>query len=172
MKKFKKKILKMLEIASLTVSISKLRHYTNFSDRPPLSQYPGSAPGHRLRQRLWWWQHLNLGSQNAKLDRRFFFSRNLTLFDLWPDDALINLCIEAQIQQVSLQWSINAVNVRCYLITIYNNNALMKTPDRTNWVQSIEPKFQPVRPGKVVHLKWWTRFFETFPVGLNRSIEF
>ena len=33
----------MLEIASLTVSISKLRHYTNFSDRPPLSQYPGSA---------------------------------------------------------------------------------------------------------------------------------
>lgn len=34
----------MLEIASLTVSISKLRHYTNFSDRPPLSQYPGSAP--------------------------------------------------------------------------------------------------------------------------------
>ena len=35
----------MLEIASLTLSISKLRHYTNFSDRPPLSQYPGSAPG-------------------------------------------------------------------------------------------------------------------------------
>ena len=34
----------MLVIASLTVSISKLRHYTNFSDRPPLSQYPGSAP--------------------------------------------------------------------------------------------------------------------------------
>ena len=34
----------MLEIASLTVSISKLRHYTNFSDRPTLSQYPGSAP--------------------------------------------------------------------------------------------------------------------------------
>ena len=39
-------------------------------------------------------------------------------------------------------------------------------------VQSIQPKFQPVRPGKVVHLKWWTRFFETFPVGLNHSIEF
>ena len=34
----------MLEFASLTVSMSKLRHYTNFSDRPPLSQYPGSAP--------------------------------------------------------------------------------------------------------------------------------
>ena len=33
----------MLEIASLTVSISKLHHYTNFSDWPPLSQYPGSA---------------------------------------------------------------------------------------------------------------------------------
>ena len=39
----------MLEIASLTVSISKMRHYTNFSDRPPLSQYPGSALGPWLR---------------------------------------------------------------------------------------------------------------------------
>ena len=38
--------------------------------------------------------------------------------------------------------------------------------------RSIQPKFQPVRPGKLVHLKKWTRFFETFPVGLNRSIEF
>ena len=38
-------------------------------------------------------------------------------------------------------------------------------------VRSIQPKFQPVRPGKLVHLKRWTRFFETFPVGLNRSIE-
>ena len=34
------------------------------------------------------------------------------------------------------------------------------------------PKFRPVRPGKVVHLKTWTSFFETFPVGPNRSIEF
>ena len=25
---------------------------------------------------------------------------------------------------------------------------------------------------KVVHLKRWTRFFETFPVGPNLSIEF
>ena len=38
--------------------------------------------------------------------------------------------------------------------------------------QSIQLKFQPVRPGKVVDLKEWTRFFETFPVGPNRSIEF
>ena len=38
--------------------------------------------------------------------------------------------------------------------------------------RSIQPKFQPVRPGKVVHLKRWTRFFETFPVGPNRSIGF
>ena len=35
--------------------------------------------------------------------------------------------------------------------------------------RSIQPKF---RPGKVVHLKRWTSFFETFPVGPNRSIEF
>ena len=40
------------------------------------------------------------------------------------------------------------------------------------WARSIQPKFQPVRPGKVVHLKRWTRFFETFPVGPYRSIEF
>ena len=32
-------------------------------------------------------------------------------------------------------------------------------------MRSIRPKFQPVRPGKVVHLKRWTRFFETFAVG-------
>ena len=30
----------------------------------------------------------------------------------------------------------------------------------------------PVRPGKDVYLKRWSRFFETFPVGPNRSIEF
>ena len=38
--------------------------------------------------------------------------------------------------------------------------------------RSVQPKFQSVRPGKVVHLKRWTSFFETFPVGPNRSIEF
>ena len=46
---------------------------------------------------------------------------------------------------------------------------------RLSWkfrARSIQPKFQPVRPGKVVHLNRWTRFFETFPVGPNRSIEF
>ena len=41
----------MLEITSLTVSISKLRHYTNFSDQPPLSQYPGSASADCLLSR-------------------------------------------------------------------------------------------------------------------------
>ena len=38
--------------------------------------------------------------------------------------------------------------------------------------RSIRPKFRPVRPKKEDHLKRWTRFFETFPVGPNRSIEF
>ena len=38
--------------------------------------------------------------------------------------------------------------------------------------RSIQPTFQPVRLGKEDHLKRWTRFFETFPVGPNRSIEF
>ena len=38
--------------------------------------------------------------------------------------------------------------------------------------RSIQPTFRPVRPGKEDHLKRWTCFFETFPVGPNRSIEF
>ena len=38
--------------------------------------------------------------------------------------------------------------------------------------RSIQPTFKPVRPGKEDHLKRWTCFFETFPVGPNRSIEF
>ena len=33
-------------------------------------------------------------------------------------------------------------------------------------------KIRPVRPGKVVLLKSWNSFFETFLVGPNRSIEF
>ena len=48
---------------------------------------------------------------------------------------------------------------------------------RSEWqtrlrARSIQPIFQPVRPGKEDHLKMWTRFFETFPVGPNRSTEF
>ena len=42
----------------------------------------------------------------------------------------------------------------------------------TTWSRAIQPKFRPVRPGKEDHLKRWTCFFETFPVGPNRSIEF
>ena len=38
--------------------------------------------------------------------------------------------------------------------------------------RSFQPKFRPVRPGKVVHVKRWTSFFETFLVGPHRSIEF
>ena len=40
------------------------------------------------------------------------------------------------------------------------------------WGAIHSAKFQPVRPRKEVHLKRWTRFFETLPVGPNRSIEF
>ena len=49
---------------------------------------------------------------------------------------------------------------------------LSKEEKSRSWAWSIQPKFQPVRPRKVVHLKRWTRYFETFPVGPNRSIEF
>ena len=38
--------------------------------------------------------------------------------------------------------------------------------------RSIQPKFRPVRPGKVIHLERWMSFFETFPVGPKRSIDF
>ena len=38
--------------------------------------------------------------------------------------------------------------------------------------RSIQPKFRPVQPGKEDHLKRWTSFFKTFPVGLSWSIEF
>ena len=44
--------------------------------------------------------------------------------------------------------------------------------DMILWARSIQPKFQPARPGKEDHLERWTRFSETFPVGPNRSIEF
>ena len=59
---------------------------------------------------------------------------------------------------------INKCSECAMLLTIYNNNALMKTPDRSNWVQSTEPKFQPVRPGKVVdsffrNFSGWTEPF-------------
>ena len=47
---------------------------------------------------------------------------------------------------------------------------------RWYWIpgaRSIQPKFQPVRPGKLVHLKRWTRFFSgwTEPIHwvLNRN---
>ncbi|XP_074636906.1 uncharacterized protein LOC141895065 [Acropora palmata] len=45
---------------------------------------------------------------DKELDDKIKFCKNLTLFDLWPDDALINLCIEAQIQQ----WKINKIIVK------------------------------------------------------------
>ena len=32
-----------------------------------------------------------------------------------------------------------------------------KGQTEVQWARSIQPKFRPVRPGKVVHLKRWTR---------------
>ena len=43
---------------------------------------------------------------------------------------------------------------------------------RLTWARSIQPKLRPVRPGKEDHLKRWTSFFETFPVGPKGAIEF
>ena len=53
-----------------------------------------------------------------------------------------------------------------------NKGASKERHEPTLGARSIQPKFQTGRPGKEDHLKRWTRFFETFPVGPNRSIEF
>ena len=50
------------------------------------------------------------------------------------------------------------------------------TSQRLCWWSSgrnpFNQNFRPVWPGKMVHLKRWSSFFETFPVGPNQSIEF
>ena len=45
---------------------------------------------------------------------------------------------------------------------------------RMGWNGQMERSISigPVQPRKVVHLERWTAFFETFPVGPNRSIQF
>ena len=53
-----------------------------------------------------------------------------------------------------------------------SNRDVKNLPQRKLWARSIQPKFRPVRPGEEDHLNRWTSFFETFPVGPNRSIEF
>ena len=66
----------------------------------------------------------------------------------------------------------SAISITC----VFNiNNVRNESSKRAGCeprARSIQPKFQPVRPGKEDHLKRWTSFFETFPVGPNRSIEF
>ena len=49
---------------------------------------------------------------------------------------------------------------------------LLRGLNKSQGAQSIQPRFRPVRPGKLVHLNRWTSFFETFPVRSSRSIEF
>ena len=44
-------------------------------------------------------------------------------------------------------------------------------PFQRHRARSFQPKFQPVRPGKVVPPQTVDPFFETFPFGPNRSIE-
>ena len=53
-----------------------------------------------------------------------------------------------------------------HLVTVYLQ------PWAILWALSIQPKFRQVQLGKVVHLKRLTSFYDIFPVGLNRSIEF
>ena len=41
-----------------------------------------------------------------------------------------------------------------------------------SWARSIQPKFQLVRPGKVVHLKRWTRFSKLFRLDRTDPFSF
>ena len=43
---------------------------------------------------------------------------------------------------------------------------------RTNWERSIQPNFQPVRPGKVVHLKRWKVFSTLFRLDRTNPLSF
>ena len=43
---------------------------------------------------------------------------------------------------------------------------------REHGARSIQPKFQPVRPGKVVHLKRWTRFSKLFRLDRTDPLRF
>ena len=40
------------------------------------------------------------------------------------------------------------------------------------WARSIQPKFQPVRPGKEDHLKRWTRFSKLFRLDRTDPLSF
>ena len=63
---------------------------------------------------------------------------------------------------------------------IFRVVSIKDVPNREDWAWEWVGMVQwnghfsirPVRPGKEDHLKRWTSFFETFPVGPNRSIEF
>ena len=62
--------------------------------------------------------------------------------------------------------------MHCNVETSTKRFALGRAVGKSLWARSIQPKFQPVRPGKEDHLKRWNCFFQAFPVGPNRSIEF
>ena len=68
------------------------------------------------------------------------------------------------------------VRSACFLVPEAGGMHLTKNSGnfgpKLDWPRSIQPKIRPVGSGKVVHLKRWTSFFEAFPVGPNRSIEF
>ena len=102
----------------------------------------------------------------------------------------IRILVQSEVQEILLvEWGIVGFGVRNKAQGIWNSSKNCTLPERKNnksspgirnpWsgiqnlgARSIQPKFRPVRPGKEDHLKRWTSFFETFPVGPNRSIEF
>ena len=48
----------------------------------------------------------------------------------------------------------------------------MKSHLGKHWARSIQLKFQPVRPGKVVHLKRWTLFSKLFWLDQTDPLSF
>ena len=85
--------------------------------------------------------------QNSLMMYLFFFSFQVPLMILYS--------IKAIFQMINILKTLSAKLKKLFLSA-----------------RSIEPKSRPVRPGKEDHLKRWTSFFETFPVGPNRSIQF
>ena len=101
----------------------------------------------RLRQTSWCWPQISL---NAATLVRYQSSSEA---GLWIYNSWLNAIYSSTPRDPG---------VNDYMVFNHDSYTLRSRA----W--SIQPKFQPVRPGKEDHLKRWTRF----SVGLNRSIEF
>ena len=105
-----------------------------------------------------------------------FIRRGCKIFCQLEHEHLRSYCRVTRLNKLLFLFVLRKVNMQCslvppfpcFLVSLSPCSPVLPLP----WARSIQPKFRPVRPGKEDHLKRWTCFFETFPVGPNRSIEF